>query len=107
MLFLVCTLLAAAILAGQTVAEILDWKAAYSSMKVDFGMTDNSPSGQYSISGIRSSEGLGLRLGRRQVAASTSVVYPVPPTSTPSALSSVHDIGFSKVNSLVVTWSKT
>jgi hypothetical protein len=70
-------------------------------MKVDFGMTDESPSGQYSISGIRSHDELRRRLGRRQAAASSTVVYP----TTPSSLSSVQNLNFNNFNKSLLSVS--
>jgi hypothetical protein len=76
----------------------VEWKEAYRSVKVDFGMTDENPSGQYSISGIRSHDSLRLRLGRRQAAASSTIVYPSAPTTTPSSDSSVKNLNLSSTD---------
>jgi hypothetical protein len=70
----------------------IEWNEAYVSTKVDFGMTDVSPSGQYSISGLRFHDSLRRRLRRRQAAATSTVSYPSAPTSTPSSESSVRNL---------------
>jgi hypothetical protein len=95
----------------------IEWKEAYASMRMDFGMTDASPSGQYSISGIRSHDSLRFRLRRRQAAssstavpsaaASSTVIYPSAPTSTPSSDSSIKNLDFSFANKSFISWSET
>jgi hypothetical protein len=85
--------------------ERVEWKAAYNSMKVDFGMTHSSLYGQYSISSIRSHDGIRRRLGRRQVFPSSTSTFPSAPSTTPTSESSVHDIGFSKSDASIVSYS--
>jgi hypothetical protein len=85
--------------------ERVEWKAAYDSMKVDFGTTYSSPYGQYSISGIRSHHNIHSRLGRRQAFPSSTATFPSAPSITPTSKSSVHDIGFSNFNASIVSYS--
>lgn len=93
----------------------VEWKAAYASMKVDFGMTSESPGGQYSISGIRFHDSIHLRLGRRKAAAfstagqaaDSSIVYPLTPTSAPSSESSVQNVSFSLIDEpSIISWNE-
>jgi hypothetical protein len=111
----------------------IEWKAAYASMKVDFGMTDESPGDQYSSSGIRLHDNIHLRLSRRQAfasdggqaapsstdgqatpsstdgqaAAPSTIVYPSAPTSTPSGESSVKNISFSFIDQpSIISWNQ-
>lgn len=110
----------------------IEWKAAYASMKVDFGMTDESPSDQYSSSGIRLHDNIHLGLSRRQAfasdggqaapstdgqatpsfthgqaAAPSTIVYQSAPTSTPSGESSVKNISFSFIGQpSLISWNQ-
>jgi hypothetical protein len=79
------------------------WKEAYASTKVDFGMTDVSPSGQYSISGLRFHDSLRSRLRRRQAAATSTVSYPSAPTSTPSSESSIQNLNRSNTDQSIIS----
>jgi hypothetical protein len=83
--------------------HLIEWKEAYATMKVDFGMTDTSPSGQYSISGLRFHDSLRRRLRRRQGAASSTITYPSAPTSTPSSESSVQNLNFSNNSQSIIS----
>ena len=85
--------------------ERVEWKAAYDSMKVDFGMTYSSPYGQYSISGIRSHDSMHRRLGRRQPFPSSTATFPSAPSTTPTSESTIHDIGFSNFDASIVSYS--
>jgi hypothetical protein len=112
----------------------MEWKAAYASMKVNFGITDEGPGGQYSNSGIRLHDNIHLRLSRRQAfasdggqaapsstdghattpsstdgqaAAPSTIVYPSAPTSTPSSESSVNNISFSFIDQpSIISWDQ-
>jgi hypothetical protein len=76
----------------------MEWKEAFASTKVDFGMTGIDPSGQYSISGLRFHDSLRRRLHRRQASSTSTVTYPSAPTATPSSNTSVSNLNFSSTN---------
>jgi hypothetical protein len=82
--------------------EQMEWREAYDSMKVDFGVTYSSPYGQYAISGIRSHDSLRRRLVQRQALPSSTISFPSAPSITPTSSSTVHDISFSNFNPEIV-----
>jgi hypothetical protein len=84
-------------------AHRIEWKEAYASTKVDFGMTSMSPSGQYSISGLRFHDNLRRRLGPRQVAGTSTVSYPSAPSSTPNSESSVQNLNYSNMSQSIIS----
>lgn len=104
-------------------AHRIEWKAAYASLKVDFGMTDNSRGDRYTLPGIRLHDSIPLRFGRRQafastggqaassttgqVATSSTIAYPSAPTSTPSSESSVQEVTFAYVDQpSIISWNE-
>lgn len=86
----------------------IEWKEAYASTKVDFGMTGTSPSGQYSISGLRFHDSLRRHLHRRQAAATSTstVTYPSAPISTPSGETSVSNLNHSITNPSIISYDE-